>query len=233
MTNFQKTADTALSALDILPAVEKTAREFEQYLSLTTEDLVKRALQRFASKRDASYVLTGIKKKASDGISIALAARRLIGEQEVEEGSEDAAILDALEKRAFKMPWGGLAKSVLPALGAAGAAGYAGHQIGARPQQNLADTRMRKMMLGETQHMFPYMMQSAMQTGSYAPLQQYFNRLGKYGVEPDYKSLVEYLMNSGATSWGQPRGIFGGGGSQFNPNTPLPKFNQQPLGWQP
>lgn len=80
--------------------VEKFARSFEYATSLSTEELVKRALQRFADKRDPDAVFRGISSVARDDRTKCAAVCTLLSEQDVREDPEAAAMLAALEKSA-------------------------------------------------------------------------------------------------------------------------------------
>lgn len=82
-------------------AMVKTSRRFEELSTLTTEDLVKRALQRFLSDRNTDSIFLGIKRASDDDVVIAATALKLAEGTKQAGTPDDAALLLALEKRAF------------------------------------------------------------------------------------------------------------------------------------
>lgn len=154
MSKFQnKMASDALATLDRLATIEpdlplvddvaalckrasidgdctkylvKFAREFAQLSGLCTEDLVKRALQRFLKGRNTDSILRGVKRASDDETIWARSALVLLDGQEIPV-AEDAALVAGLEKRASWL------KAVIPGAGKLIAGGAKGLWGGLKP----------------------------------------------------------------------------------------------------
>lgn len=96
ITNFCKKAKVDAECSDYLV---KFAREFISLSSLSTEDLVKRALQRFLRGRNTDSILRGIKQASVDDNILAKSALVILNEKEVSL-PEEASLAACLEKRA-------------------------------------------------------------------------------------------------------------------------------------
>ena len=93
----------------------KYARSFESYTDLSTEDLVKRALNRFLKERNTDSILKGINKKASDDTSKCFSTLCMLSDCAMPEDTDSRALLGALEKRAFGL--GGLGARAIGGFG--------------------------------------------------------------------------------------------------------------------
>lgn len=76
-------------------------KEAESYLSLTTEELVKRALERFGRKSDADAILRGIKKHAQNDAHMILAALSFANNGNLEKDAVCKELVARLQKQAI------------------------------------------------------------------------------------------------------------------------------------
>lgn len=215
-------ANEALMALDRLSVkIASRRRNFDNYGSLTTEDLVKLALQKFLEGRNSDSIISGIKNKVGDGSTVLAKSACCI--LEGKDFSEDQELVAELTKRARFKILGAIGKYLIPA-GLGAATGYFTGRNRGREQGSVDQTM--NMLGGTRLSNDPNMMLRLMQQSGRAPtpeMWKYFGRgMSQRGVgnQQLWQMLTQRMGNPDDVTYSQlmkmiPQGG-AGAGRQFS-----------------